>query len=528
MNSFFKLFFVLAVFTGCHSPVSDQKHLVFRYNEPAGINSLDPAYARAQSGIWTSHQIFSTLVELDSDLQVVPGLAKTWQISEDGTLYTFNLKSGVHFHPHPSFTGARLLKADDVVYSLYRLKDPAVSSPGAWIMGWVDTVFTTNDTTVCIQLQRSFSPFIRVMSMKYTSIVPREAVESTQHSFAELPSGTGPFYLKRWVPGDRLILRRFDNYYAPLPDNGIQSVVVRFITDKLSAFLAFLKGDLDFISGLDVSYRDDIIDEHGQLRDKYRQRMRLESTSFLNTEYLAFNTEKLNTENSPYADARIRQAIALSIDLEQLTRYLLSGMGSPARFGMTPPSLHRITEPLSETNRDHARALLTQAGYPNGKGLPTLMLHTNPGYQDMAEFIQSEVKKIGIPLKVDVGPPSTLRQQIATGKVDFFRASWIADYPDVENYMLLFFSDNIPPSGPNYSRFQSVEADALYRQLAKSSDPAERDSIHTELERIIHAETPVIPLFYDKVIRLINPKIQGFPINALNLLELREVVIEHE
>lgn len=518
-----KLLLLTLIITGCRSRDSDNKNLVFRYNEPAGISSLDPAFARAQSGIWISHQIFSTLVELNENLQVVPGLANEWHVSSDGTSYTFHLKTNVYFHPHPAFEGERVLTASDVVYSLNRLKDPGVSSPGAWVMGWVDSVFADNDSTVRIQLHRPFSPFIRVMSMKYTSIVPFEAVESREFSFAEFPSGTGPFYLKRWVPGDRLILRRFDNYYASLPENGIQSVVVRFITDKLSAFLAFLKGDLDFISGLDVSYRDDIIDEHGQLREKYRHQMRLETTSYLNTEYLAFNTKKLKAENSPYADHRIRKAMAMSVNLEQLTRYLLSGMGVPARFGMTPPSLHSNSTPLFQTNRDSALALLADAGFPGGKGLPTLILHTNPGYQDMAEFIQSEVKKVGIPLKVDVGPPSTLRQQIATGKVDFFRASWIADYPDIENYMLLFFSENIPPSGPNYSRFQSVEADNLYRKLAKSTNQIERDSLYAAMEQLIHAEMPVIPLFYDKVIRLINPNIEGFPINALNLLELRWV-----
>ena len=518
------IYFLLFITIGCRPSKNDPKHLVFRYNEPAGITSLDPAYARAQSGIWTSHQLFSTLVELDADLQVTPGLAKDWHISDDGRNYTFYLRTSVHFHPHPTFSGNRLLTAADVVYSLNRLKDPAVSSPGAWVMGWVDSVYSSNDSTVHIQLQRSFSPFIRVMSMKYTSVVPQEAVESTAYPFAEFPSGTGPFYLKRWVPGDRLILRRFDKYYIPLPENGIQSVVVRFITDKLSAFLAFLKGDLDFISGLDVSYRDDIIDADGQLREKYRHQMRLETTSYLNTEYLAFNTEKLKAENSPYADPRVRRAMAMTVNLEQLSKYLLSGMGTPARVGMTPPSLHSNMTPLFETNRDSARTLLAEAGYPNGKGLPTLLLHTNPGYQDMAEFIQSELKKVGFPLKVDVAPPSTLRQQIATGKVDFFRASWIADYPDIENYMLLFFSENIPPSGPNYSRFKSAEADALYRALASSGDQLERDSLHKAMEHLIHADMPVIPLFYDKVIRLINPNIEGFPINALNLLELRSVI----
>lgn len=523
--SFLFYIFIAGLTTSCSCQSSNDASNanVFRYNEPAGVSSLDPAFARAQSNIWICHQLYSTLVELDSTLNVVPGLAKKWTINDAGDIYRFELLNNVLFHPHPAFNGERTLNAHDVVYSLSRLTDPALSSPGAWTMQWVESVYAESDSVVVITLNEPFSPFIRLLSMKYTSVVPQEAVEYEPVSFAEYPSGTGPFLLKRWIPGDRMILRSNQNYYLPHMDNGIESVVIRFITDKLSAFLAFIKGDIDFISGLDVSYRDDIIDEEGNLRAKYSHVMRLETTPYLNTEYLAFNTKKLVNEQSPYADVRIRKAMHMAIDKNQMVRYLLRGMATPANQGITPPALSKSTQTLVTTDLDAASKLLSDAGFPNGRGLPPITLHTNPGYQDMAEFIQSQMKQLGIEINVDVTPPATLRQQIATGKISWFRASWIADYPDIENYMLLFCSDFTPPSGPNYSRFSQPDMDALYHKLARTQRSINRDSLHQKMEQIIADKTPVIPLFYDQVIRLINPNIKGFPINALNLLDLRTV-----
>ncbi len=512
--------------SGCNQHSSSHRSDVFRYNEPAGISSLDPAFARAQSNIWVCHQLFSTLVELDDQLQIIPGLAKHWSVCDSGLLYRFTLHSNVLFHPHPAFKKPRTLSADDVVYSLYRLKDPKLSSPGAWTMQLMDTVYAENDTVVSIQLKEPFSPFLRLLSMKYTSIVALEAVEYNDVSFAKYPTGTGPFYLKKWVPGERLILRRNQNYSHTDFKGNIESVVVRFINDKLSAFLSFLKGDLDFISGLDVSYRDDIIDENGNLKEKHKTRMRLETTDYLNTEYLAFNTKKLKKENSPYADVRIRQAMHLAIDKRQLVRYLLRNMALPANSGMTPPSLSSVSQELIHHNKDEARRLLSESGYKHGEGLPPITLHTNPGYQDIAEFIQSQLIQVGIPIVVDVSPPATLRQQIATGKIDFFRASWIADYPDAENYMLLFSSEFLPPNGPNYSRFSNPSTDSLYSALSRMQPSTERDTLHLLMEEIISDHNPVIPLFYDQVIRLVAKDVTGFPINALNLLEIRSLTKE--
>ncbi len=495
---------------------------VFRYNEAAGISSLDPIYARSQASIWPIHHIFSTLVELDENLDIQPGLAYRWTIED--SVYTFFLRQNIKFHPHPAFADSqRLFSASDVVYSLERLRDPKWSSPGSWTMQGVKSITTLSDSVVEIVLEKPFSPFLRLLSMKYCSIVPHEAVDYKEVSFGESPSGTGAYFLKRWIPSEKMILRRNHNYYEKLSENGVESIVVRFIPDKLSAFLSFVKGDLDIISGMDVSYRDNILDEFGELQKRYQSTMKLETTAYLNTEYLAFNLSRLQANNSPYANPLVRQAIHSIIDKDLLVKYILKGLGTPANSGIIPPILHGAELNEYEYSKSNALALLQKAGYPNGKGLPELILTTNPGYQDMAEFVQNQASKVGIPIKVDVTPASALRQQMATGKIDFFRASWIADYPDPENYMLLFYEPNWPPNGPNYSRFNSIAFNELYEHLRSVVNGQQRDSLLKKMNNELELQNPIIPLFYDQVIRLSLLRVHHLPLHPLNLLDVRNV-----
>jgi peptide/nickel transport system substrate-binding protein len=154
---------------------------------------------------------------------------------------------------------------------------------------------------------------------------------------------------------------------------------------------------------------------------------------------------------------------------------------------------------------------------------PKVMLSTNATYIDIAEFLQREWQKIGLEVEIDVNPPSTLRQAIATGKVSFFRASWIADYPDAENYLSLFYSKNFTPNGPNYTHFSNAAFDALYEKAFLETDDSKRFILYQQMDKIIIDEAPIIPLFYDKVARFTRKNVEGLGINPLNLLSLKRV-----
>ena len=199
-----------------------------------------------------------------------------------------------------------------------------------------------------------------------------------------------------------------------------------------------------------------------------------------------------------------------------------NSIGYPAESGFIPMGL-----PSFDSNRvkgyryqpEQTARLLREAGFPGGKGLPELKLMTIPVYADLAGFIASELKLSGIPVKVDVMPKSFLLEQTAHGAAPFFRASWIADYPDAENYLAVFYGPN--PAPPNYTRFRNARYDSLYRAAVAESDLKTRYRLYQEMDQLLIEEAPVVPLWYDMAIHLVQNDVHGFEPNSLNMLELR-------
>jgi peptide/nickel transport system substrate-binding protein len=174
-------------------------------------------------------------------------------------------------------------------------------------------------------------------------------------------------------------------------------------------------------------------------------------------------------------------------------------------------------------NPQLARELLAEAGFPAGRGLPPITLSTNASYLDLCQYIQSELVKIGVDLKIDVSPPATLRENMAQSRVPFFRGSWIADYPDAENYLSLFYSGNHTPAGPNYTLYSNPEFDRLYQSTIVNVSDSVRIPLYTRLDSLVMADAPVIVLFYDQVLRFTGKHIAGLGSNPMNLLVLKNV-----
>lgn len=514
---------------------------IFRYNESAGISTLDPAFAKDQALIWATSQIFNGLVRLDSNLNVEPCIAKRWSVSSDGLTYTFTLRDDVYFHKSPLFKtsdSTRRVVAADFLYSLGRILDPDVASPGLWIFANVaDNGFEApDDTTFVVRLKEPFAPMLSLLSMPYCSVVPREVVEHYGTDFRSHPVGTGPFRFQYWKEGVKLVLRRNDNYFErdakgyPLPY--LDAVAVTFIIDKQTVFLEFVKGNLDFMNSLDASYKDEILTRTGQLKSKYASRIDMVSIPFLNTEYLGFNMETFQKDFSAITgkplDAHkcklIRQAINYGFDREKMMKYMRNNVGKPGLNGMIPCGLPAYDSSAAygyNYNPGRARELLAKAGFPNGNGLPPIKLATTSSYLDLCKYIQQQLSLIGIDIKLDVNPPAALREQMAQGKSPWFRGSWIADYPDAENYMTLFYSPNHSPAGPNYTHFTSQRFDRLYRAAIRETDNAKRLRMYREMDSLVMDEAPVIVLYYDQILHFTHKNISGMRTNAMNALDLR-------
>ena len=514
------LFFVLLILLStCGSRYSNKDLDIFRYNESSGIGSLDPAFAKDQSRVWVTGQLYNGLVQLDSNLIVRPSIAKSWNISSDALSYTFNLHNDITFHNHKLFLNGvgRNVVASDFEYSFNRLLDKNIASPGKWVLSNIDFFKSINDSVFLIKLKKPFPGFLSLLSMQYCSVVPKEIIQGG--NFNQHPIGTGPFKFQFWQEGVKLVLRKNNKYFEKI--NGerlpyLDAVAISFIKDKQSAFMKFIQGELDFISGIDASYKDEILNYNGELKGRYKEKVNLELLPYLNTEYLGFN---LNGKPLPL---EIRKAINYGFDRVKMLKYLRNNIGNPAVNGFIPNGLPSFNKDVVgyKYNPKKSKKLITISDFDIKN---EIILSTTSSYLDLCEFIQHSLEEIGFNISIDVNPPSTHRQLVATSNLDFFRGSWIADYPDAENFLSLFYSKNYSPAGPNYTHFKNDVYDSLYDASLFESDLQKRHQLYNKMDRIIIDNAVVVPLYYDVILRFSQKNIFGFNSNAINSLDLKRV-----
>lgn len=529
--------------TAADTTLDHENMKVFRYNQAEGLSSLDPAFARNQANVWAATNLFNGLFRLNEDMYPEKDLAESWDVSDDGTTYTFTIRRGVYFHDSEVFEGGkgREVKAEDFVYSFKRILDPATASTGAWIFSdkvvrnpagtrhadnWIEAV---DDYKLVLRLDKPFAPLMEIFTMPYTYVVPKEAVEKWGKDFRKHAVGTGPFKLKTWDEGNSLVMVKNDKYFKkddagkPLPY--LDAVLVSFIQDRNQELLNFQQGKLDFMSGLQASSVDLVLNKNGEVRDELKGQFVVQKVPYLNTEYIGFQLDKTayKEENHPVLDKRFRKAMNYAINREELIKYVYNSVGTPGTGGMIPPAIKYFKE-KSVTGYTYqpakAEALLKEAGYPGGKGLPAIKLYTTVQSKQMVEYLQKQWAAIGIPVDIEINMTPTHQELIDNSKVNFFRGSWLADYPDAENYLALFYSQHFSPAGPNKTHFVSKEYDALYEKARFESEGFNRLDLYHQMDEIIVEEAPVIVLFYDEVLRLTQNNVTGLTPNAMNILDL--------
>lgn len=535
---FIRIFIAISLFLlSCNSKNQNDKK-VFYYNETTGVATLDPAFARNQSIMWVVHQLYNTLVEIDSNLNIVPSLAKSWEISDDRLRYTFHLRNDIYFQDNEIFSGnkGRKLTAQDVVFSLQRIMDKSTASSGAWIFNnRVDSIngfSAMDDSTVQIKLFRPFQPILGILSMQYCSIVAHEAVKKYGKDFRSHPCGTGPFQLKYWDEGQAMVLEKNQHYWET--DRGkalpyLDAVRISFYDNKATEFLEFKQGRLSFINDIDPSFKDEVLTKKGELRPDWEGKIKLDKHPYLNTEYFGILVDNHSdlVGLSPLKIKEVRQAINYAVNRRQLMMYMRNSIGFAAEAGMAPkglPSQNAETVKGYNYDPEKARELLKRSGYKQQSGQPPVKLLTIPIYADIASFVAKQIEEIGLKVQVEVIQKSLLLQQTAKQQALFFRASWIADYPDTENYMAIFYSKN--PSPPNYTRYNNPAFDALYEKALQETNDTIRYALYRQMDQLVIEDAPVVPLWYDEVIHLVNNNVKDFTSNSLNLLDLRRVSIE--
>lgn len=531
----------LAITTTCNNNSEENENrTVFNYNEKVGISSLDPASANNTEDIWGVNQVFNGLVQLNDSSLVAPCIAKNWFVSDDGLTYTFILRNDVYFHDNACFENGkgRKVTAKDFVISFNRLYDARVSSAVS-LLSNIDRTdktgykgFTaTNDSTFIVYLKEPISAFLSVLTMKYFSVIPFEAADFYGQDFRRNPVGTGPFKFKLWEEGTKLVLLKNEHYFEYDDQNRLpylDAVTISFVKDKETAFMELLNGKYDMLSGADAFNINEVLDKNGNLQPIYAEKFVLQKQNYLKTDYLGILVDE-NIDivrKSPLRIKALRKAINYGFDRAKMVKFFRNNIGYPATAGFIPNGLPSFNDKIVKGytySPEKVRQLLIEAGYPDGKNLPEITLHTTDDYLEQTEFIQSQLAENNIKVNISVDKAVVLRQAVSSCEYNLFKKSWVGDYADEENFMSSFYSKNFSPIGSNYTHYKNPEFDVLYEKVIREQNREVKNALYQQMDQMIIDDAPIVPLYYDQVIRLVHKNIKDLKTNSMNLLNLKLV-----
>lgn len=499
-------------FAGCEQTEAPSPHGVLRIGVFSPYTSLDPIYARDQMSVWLVQQLFMGLFTYDERMNLKPAAVRRWEVSPDGQEYRFYLRTDLPFVGR----GGRYLRAGDVIYSWHRLADPRWASPGSYlfrglIRGWeayqqgkattITGLRQMGDSLLIVELEMPYAPFLHLLTLPYAAIVLPEAAESLGRGFGQAPIGLGPFRLIYQQQG-RLVVFKCDT-------GSVRKIVFRWYPNRLWAWEALRRGEIDAFEGSERAL------EYQLSRDTSWQRevQRL-SIPQLGIEYLGMDTRP----GSPFADREIRRALRAVIWSLSLKEALKIDC-TPARTFL-PPLLLKVIPEDTITPVPAALERLRQ--------MP-ITLYAAPAFRELCEYLQNALARSGIQLRIEYLLGPSLREQIAKGYITFWKASWLADFPEGENFLILFESSQTVPKGPNTTRFSHPLMDSLVARSRRTLDVQERRELYTQAERLLLTEAPVIPLYHAHGIWHVSRRVRNFPTSALPVwLPLSQVQLEEK
>ncbi len=519
------------------------------------VASMDPAEASSLYASRAVRMVYETLYEYDyaaRPYKLIPGLAEALpEVQSNGLVYVFRIHPEARFQPDPCFGAdaagqprGRSVTAEDVVFSLKRLADRKVGSPGAWLVedavagmrAFSDASAGTGPTdyampvaglraldarTVCIELTRPMNVFAYYLTISYSSIVPQEAVTRYGKDLGEHAVGSGPYRLADWQRNHQMTYTRDPLWRgwtagpaAVDPASGevpFDRVVYRLIDDVSTQWLCFLAGELDFLGEVTRDNWDVVIDGSGGLSASLQERgFSLYAMPTLEVAYIGFNMD----DPVVGKNRALRQALNCAIDGEAWERFYNHRV--IRCDGPVPPgTAGRLATPFPyASNLDKAKALLREAGYPEGADPKTgkrleLTLDLGRTSQDMresTELLVSFLARVGIALKPQFHNWPTFLKRVSGRQSQMFRLSWSGDYPDAENFMQLFYSKNVSP-GPNRANYANPEFDRLYEAASVATDGAERARAWGLAQERVREDCPWLFLYFQKSYSLCNAKV---------------------
>ena len=536
---------------------------VFKMNETEDFKSLYPLNVTMAIEQRIANQVYEGLLKFDqADLSILPSLAEKWQVNEDATSYTFNIRKGVMFHDDNCFEGGkgREIKAADFKYCFDRIAVADASNQMYWLFkdrvtganayhqsvidgkpleGGIAGVKVVDDYTLQIDLDYSFAGFLNIVAHNATYLYPKEAVDTYGADMRINCVGTGPFRVKKIKESETVILDRNPSYWES-DEHGnelpyLDGLKFSFNKEKKGELLEFKKGNLDMVFRLPLEMIGDVV---GELEDAKKGGNRpyvMQVVPALSVYYLGFQ-HKLE----PFNNIDVRKAFNYAIDRESIVTYTLQGEGRPALYGIVPPFKGYEFENVKgyEFDVEKAKEHMAKAGFTNGNGFPEITLQINPGGGDrnvqIAEVVQKMLNEnLGINIKIEQMQFAQHLENLETGKAKFWRSAWIADYPDPENFLNLLYGAHVPDELSdkayiNAPRYQSATFDSLFDIALREVDNAKRFELFRQADQQSVDEAAIMPIFYDENTRLIQVYVKNFPSNSMEYRDMTKVYFDYE
>jgi len=468
-------------------------------------STLDPVMVTDQASYEMCVKIFDTLVQFKpGTTEVEPDLAKSWDVSSDGTEYTFYLREGVKFH------NGRNLTAQDVKYSIDRLMANETASPRKGFADDIESVTVVNATTVRIKLKYPFVPFLAKLTYPCFAPVPKEEVEKWGDDWFKHPVGTGPFKFVKWEPGSKVVLQAFDDYWAGRPYIDYYEYDVH--EDDETIWQGFKAGDVSLTGVPSTHWEEYLADE--QMK-KYSK-----TTAQLVTYWLIFNCEKW-----PFKSKAIRNAVCCALEKKTVLDTIFKGRHMEAR-GPLPPGLWGFDQQLYDSykytyNSDKAKQILDEAGIVDSDGDGIREFEGKPLKFEYSSYISStwqtaaqthiaDLRAVGIEVTYKQYDFPTLIGMVDEGNFTMLTLGWGTDYPDPENFMILFETKNIPD--PNSCRYSNPTFDELADKAKKETDVNKRLQYYKQMTEILQEDNPHWWFFHPRVTNVWQPWIHGVKI----------------
>lgn len=495
----------------------------------ADPTDLDPHTATNIAEMDVVSALFEGLVSEDqTDLHPVPGVATRWDVSGDLLTYTF------HLRPEAKWTDGLPVTASDFIASWRRVLTPSLAAENAGMLYVVQGaeafhkgvakdfsqvgVTTPNAQTLRVVLEHPTPYFLSLITHPVWLPVSLRAISAHGGAYTRGTGwtrpgrhvGNGPFKLKEWRPNDKIVLEKSPSYWdaAHVRLNAIHFYPIESAETEERTFRT---GGLHLTYGLPFGKVESYRSNSPQF---------LRTDPYLNTYFL-----RLNVRHPPLNNEKIRRALGLAVDRRAIVEKLLRG-GQQTAFSVTPPGLPGYIPPAgSSADLTAARALLTEAGYPGGKGLPSLeLLHnTSANNRLIAEAVQEMWRRdLGIDVKLLNQEYKVVLAERRAGRYQILLGDWVGDYLDPTTFLDLWRSD----SGNNHTGWSNPEYDALLFAAARTADPAARAAQLQKAEAIVLASAPVIPVYYNTHVFLAQPSVKGWKPTLLDHHPYKHVWLE--